>query len=348
MTPAPGTRSAIGFDLQHSRTQALLREGSGQRARESLVGDGRRKHIPNAVRTGAWATEAVEAFYRERPLPRTLAQPEQLLGWRTDPWGQGFLAGLGARLAGYLGVLPAAVGAGYLGYLVGWPDVPDDGTRRFATAGLPEASPVAPGDALLCRWLAAGGDQRGPARCVVAVAVGERHTTATRYTLDRAPGGAVRRVTREAADSLRAGGGPWVTGLAVDLMRRLSEPPPGDVILPLLDALRELDGSGSVRDCPVWTGPLADRLAYPYEVDWESSVLEKVLQPTLWQVTQLVRDLAVGADLVLAGGGAAAWPVLPHALKQPGRPVWRSPDSATDLVSGAAKWRDYSSLFLSD
>ena len=348
MTLTPATRPVIGFDLQHSRTQTLLREGASQRARESLVGDGRRKHIPNAVRTGAWATEAVEAFYRESPLPRMLVQPEQLLGWRTDPWGAGFLAGLGARLAGYLGVPPAAVGAGYLGYLVGWPDVPDDVTGRFAAAGLPEASPVAPGDALLCRWLAASGDQRGPARCVVAVAIGERHTAATRYTLDRAPGGAVRRVTREATDSLRAGGGPWVTGLAVDLMRRLPEPPPGDVILPLLDTLQELDGSGSVRDRLIWTGPLADGLAYPYEVDWESGVLEKVLQPALWQVTQLARDLAVGADLVLVGGGAAAWPVLPHALTQEGMPVWRTPDPATDLVSGAVKWRDYSSLFLPD
>ena len=259
-----------------------------------------------------------------------------MTGWRTDPWEPAFLSGLVRRLADYLGSPPPKLPSGYAAYVLAWPDVPGDAAVRLAAAGLSAAVPAHPGDALLCRWLSDPGRRQVPG-AVVAVAVGERHTTVTRYELAWSSSGRPRQVQRGRTETVAEGCGPWAEALARDLLRRMAELPQPEVILPFLDAVRELSGVGGER-LP-WTGPLAERLR-SYRVSWRTGEVADKARPGVEAVTAMVSDLAVVGSQVVLGGPGATWPLLPEALQKQAI-VWRSPDPLSDLARGAARWADY-------
>jgi hypothetical protein len=327
-------RSAVGLDLQWSRTTVALLEGGPGQSAEMLVGDGHRAHIPNAVHGDLWATAAVEAAYRAGN-GRLATVPDQVSGWRADPWSGAFLSSLARRLAGYLGDLPAIARNGYPGYLVGWLDVPANAADRLAAAGLPGIETVHPADAVLCRRLT-DGCLPGPGADVAVVAVGERATAVAAYRLDWAPDGSIQRARRTAARSLAAGSGPWTDALAGSMLQHIPEPPTPGMILSFLDAVREASGIGAGRAS--WSGPLSERLPASHRVSWEAAALREAAQAGIDDVRMALDSVAPGRVPVLIGGPGATWAPLRAALAAQGRQVRYSLDPLTDLARGAARW----------
>ncbi|GIH29433.1 hypothetical protein Aph01nite_77430 [Acrocarpospora phusangensis] len=176
--------AAIGVDPQRSRSSIVLRESSGLGTQISVVGDGRRRLIPNA-----WGGGATE-----------------------DPWDPEFLRGIRGRLSQYLGV-----DAGYRITLA----VPLE--KRVlevcAAAGLTGVGCVDPADALLCRWLSEPVDGAWRGRVSVAV-VGETRTWLASYQVN-ADQSQVRRLP--GARSVPYGSGAWCAELRRMVLDRCGE-----------------------------------------------------------------------------------------------------------------------------
>ena len=325
--------NGIGLDVQHSRTMIVVREG----VQRLPVGDGQRRLVPNAQANGLWASPAAEAILSDgRPVAEWLSR------WRTDPWSEAFLAGVHDRLTGFLGQVRPVHSNGYVVHLTTGPDVPDDAVARCASAGLSDAVPVQPGEALVCRWLAerVPGDWRGS---FTAVACGENWTTATPYTVDRVGGRTV--VTRGRTASRAVGGGAWCEELAADVLERCREGVPPVALPPLLDGVLELASTLRVQETAEWMGPLADQLFSPLTFTRR----ELAARPSVERVTAAVRELvqatSTGRDLLIVGGACAVWPFIPDALHDLAA-IWQSGEPEQDLAAGAAWWPVFQQFFV--
>jgi hypothetical protein len=317
---------AAGLDLQYSRTMIVLREG----VQLLPVGDGHRRLVPNAQLGGLWGSAAAEAI-----LSGGRALPEWLSRWRTDPWSEPFLAGLHSRLTGFLGQVRPVHANGYVVYLSSGPDTPDNAAELCAAAGLADTVLVAPGQALVCRWLAeqVPGDWKGT---VTAVACGENWTTATPYEVDRV--GARTTVNQAGHSASRAvGGEAWCSEVAADVLERCQEGVPATALLALVDGVLELASTLRSAETAEWAGPLTDQLFAPLTFTRR----ELAARPGVEQVTATVRELVQatsdGPDLLVVGGTCAAWPFIPEALRDLG-PLWQSREPEQDLAVGAAWW----------
>jgi hypothetical protein len=319
--------NGAGLDVQHSRTMIVVREG----VQRLPVGDGYRRLVPNAQLDGLWGSPAAEAILSDG-APR----PEWLFRWRTDPWSQPFLAGVHDRLTGFLGQVRPIHSNGYVVYLCTGPDAPDDAVELCASAGLCDAVPVEPGEALVCRWLAerAPGDWKGT---LAAVACGENWTTATPYTVDRVGGRMV--VTRTGQPASRAvGGGVWCEELAANVMERCQEGIAAIALLALLDGVLELASALRVRETAEWMGPLTDQLFAPLTFTRRELAARPSVERVITAVRELVPTTSARLDLLIVGGVSAIWPFIPDALLDVG-PVWQSPEPEQDLAAGAAWWQ---------
>lgn len=328
----------IGIDPQHLRTTVVLREGDGPAARLSSVGDGVRRSVPNAADgEGRWGSEAAA---NRLVGVRAADADTELYGWRCDAWSAEFRAGLHRRLTRYLGEAPPVLLHGYRTCVA----VPPSGPSE-ADACWPDAEPVGPTDALLCRWLTGGPN----ARAVVAVAVGETWSLIGAYRLkDSADGPRITSVgTLRRAD----GTGTWRSAL---LRRVLDRCPPtvlGPLVLAALDGVEEFATGlrlGDPNRQVTWAGPLADVLYTPLKMTPRQYMAGAETLPVMAGLTlavqKAVRDLGDGdrdgvaeAPLIVVGGPGAVWPLRSAFSPRLGT-MWQSTDPGLDLACGASWW----------
>jgi hypothetical protein len=332
--------SAIGIDIQYSRSSVVLRETSGRGDRIAVVGDGRRRLIPNAVGGGQWGSTAAEAVLTAGSGP--------LLRWLGDPWDEPFLRGLKGRLTGYLGAEP---GPGHHMTLVVPPEIPEARVAdQCAAAGLRGIGRIDPADGLLCRWLAEPmADARsGP---VAVIVLGEAYTAVAVYQVDRAASRPqIHRLTG-ALQPLPHGSGAWCLELARLVLDRVTEGTAPVDPLDVLDGVVEFGvtlAEGDSMRSTEWTGPLADRMFAPLRL----TRAELLKWPGVRAVTDALPDLArtaldaakVTPAHVITGGVGAVWPFYGEALQGLGK-VWRSDTPEHDLAIGAVWWPELAAHF---
>ncbi|MGW1165657.1 hypothetical protein [Streptomyces sp. NPDC002550] len=331
-----GVVGVIGVDPQHLRTTVVLREGDGPAARLAPVGDGVRRSVPNAADAdGRWGSEA--AAQRLAGARPTDADTE-LYGWRCDAWSPEFRAGLHRRLTRYLGEVPPVPLHGYRTCVAVPPSGPAEADECW-----PEAEPVGPTDALLCRWLAGG----PVARAVVAVAVGDTWSLTGAYRLEDTADGP--RVTRAGTLRRADGTGTWRSAL---LRRVLDRCPPaalGPLVLAVLDGVEDFATGLRLGDPDrqvTWAGPLADILYTPLKLTPRQFMAGPETGPAVAGLTlavqSAVRDLGAGAGdaeapLIVLGGPGAVWPLRLVLSPRLGI-LWQSTDPCLDLACGASWW----------
>jgi hypothetical protein len=377
------TAGAVGVDPQHSRTAIALREGMGRQIHASLVGDGRRRLVPNALGPeGAWGSVAVEGFLERAGDIATAA--DQLLGWRIDPWSPLFLRGLHDRLVAYLGQVSPTLRYGYQVFVcadradtVGWNDRSEEGSedgppvtarsaaRRYAAAGLTDVAFVQPTDALLCRWLAswiadpAASGMLGPEprskTTVVAVACGESWTAVTGYTVLLSEERQLISCLPGTAGRIERGCGEWTVELAREIMARCREGTGASSALALLDAILEFGaflGTQRHDDAIEWGGPLSDVMVAPVRIRRRDRAAQEQVRLTADGVAKLVSralpEAGPARPVIVAGGIGAVWPYITDALRQLGRDtatLWRSSEPEYDLAVGATWWPELRGIF---
>jgi hypothetical protein len=369
-----GPVGIVGIDMGHSRTSIALREGLGRQARASLVGDGRRRLVPNATRPdGTWGSAAADAFFDQ--VGDIAAAADQVLGWRTDPWSPPFLHGLHERLAAYLGGVSPIRRHGYevcictgQAEVAGWAGRnagdPGDGppatarsaAQRCAAAGLTDITFVRPTDALLCRWIAdwmADPETYGmlgplplTGAKVLVVACGETCTVAAAYaiTLDE-----VRQPISPlpgTAGRIERGSGEWTHGLAREVMNRCREGTRASSALAVLDATLEFGGflgTQSPDESIEWSGALTDAMFAPLRIRRRDRAAQEQVRLTTDGVAELVAKAlpeSGPAQPIVVGGIGAVWPYITDALQklENSAALWRSSEPEHDLAVGATWW----------
>lgn len=377
-----GTVGIVGVDPQYSRTAIALREGMGQWMHASLVGDGRRRLVPNASGPeGMWGSTAVEAFLER--AGDMAAAADQLFHWRVDPWSPSFLRGLHERLVSYLGEVSPTRRYGYdvcvctdRASMSAWNDrgaeYADDGppatarsaAQRYAAAGLTDVTFVQPTDALLCRWVAswiadpAASGVLGPSpltkTTVMAVACGESWTTVAGYTMllseerqliSRLPGTTGR---------IEHGCGEWISELAREIIARCRQGTRASSALAVLDAILEFGAFLRTQrsdDTFEWSGPLSDVMVTPLRIHRRDRAAQDHIRFTTEGVAELVvkalPEAGPARPVIVVGGIGAVWPYITDAL-QLGRDkamLWRSSEPEHDFAVGATWWPELRGLF---
>lgn len=261
--------NVIGIDYQQTISVLALREGRGDSAVATSIGDGRRVVIPHAVLpTGVWGSDALQN------APATCYQPLDPL--RDGPWLDSPAAGLFwqaiyVRLFGYLGRMKPTLANGY-GMAIAlqggdWNAArkgvqtlcAQAGADKNDLAGLREAVCIPATEALLCRWLTSpadfaptrntdtdlgGGDTRRkesgvlPEEAVIAVvAVGDSSTLVGAYRVQCDHAGQWRITARpNALQHLATGLSAWQARLLTEVCSRFREERGPDNTLDLRDS----------------------------------------------------------------------------------------------------------------
>jgi hypothetical protein len=335
--------NVIGLDPQLSRTTVALLEGDGPAGGPlPLVGDGYRRHIPNATRPpGGWGTRAAETLLADALTGAGTPGPHAL-AWRGDPWTVPFLTGVRDRLFGYLG-RQAPIGRN--GYRVAVLDAPDGRTDRRAVldeAGLTDVVTVAPTDALLARWLTDPGRPDAGDGPVVVVARTDRQTTIAGYELRGPAAATVRRIP--AATATVTGHEPDLTTAVVRaVLDRCRQGATAAQVLAAFDGSLEL--AAHLRATPpatelTWSGSLADRMYEPLRLSSTTLAGWPGVASAAAELNRRVRTViaVTGRPTALVVGGAGAvWPALVAPLTGLA-PIWQSPEPEADLAIGAAWW----------
>jgi len=339
----------IGADIQHSRTAlAVVLEAGAMGA--ALVGDGRRKLAPNACEGDRWGSSAAKHVLAALPNGARVDGHESLEPWRCDPWSIPFLAGMRARLFGYLGQTSPIHRHGYhvclTSALSDVVDAAPDGITvrdRCVAAGLTDVTLVHPTDALVCRWLADSAAPPGVTGTIVAVACGQTWSSVTSYRVDRYD----RRVVIDIApgsqpSTAQVGGRDCVDRLARTVLDHCREGVTRSVLLPLLDGAIEFLGMLAVQrgqpELP-WEGPLTDRLFSP--VRFSATQIAQWPETTrlTGRLATLVREQTgtTPPRTILIGGVGSIGPFVTSALGDIGR-VWHCPEPEFALAVGAGWW----------
>lgn len=334
----------VGVDPQRTRTAVVLREGGGPGGGAlSMVGDGYRRLVPNAVLPpDRWASPAAEA--RLDAIAGVPAAELAALSrsWCGDPLDPGFLTGLRGRLFGYLGRLDPIARNGYRVAAVAAPGTADLLRARFTAAGLADLVTVDPADALLARWLA---DPARPAGngTVVAVACGETWARIAAYTVDTADPHTAHRLAGSSSDV--AGEMDLTDTVLSAVLARCRQGVRPAEVLPVFDGALEL--AGQLRtlgpaDEVDWSGPLADRMFEPLRLSRAALAGSADLAHQVGEIAARVRTAVAVSGVsrptaLLVGGIGAVWPAVGDGLAPLG-PLWLSPEPEADLAIGAAGW----------
>jgi len=333
---------AFGVDPQHTRTVIVLAEGPHVRS----VGDGRRHLVPNACGPdGLWGSPAAEQRLQALDDAVDAADlADHVLDWRCDPLDTPFLSGLRPRIDSYLGRTGRTPRDDTVCLVVA--DDQDVPAGRWAEAGLPAVTTVAPTDALVCRWLSvprAAGPFEGR---VVAVACGETRTDVAAYEVTH-DAGVVRITLAAGGGRIRAGFGVLSTELADRVLQRATEGITAAALLTVLDGTweygAELTDAG-LDDEVVWDKSLAGRMFHPLRLSHRQVAGWPVAAAARSAVASLAKSVAGRRPLLLVGGIGATWPVAADAVDDLGE-VWRSTMPAHDLAVGAAHWPQLRQLF---
>jgi hypothetical protein len=341
--------NAIGIDHGRTLTIISLREGAGGVGSMSPVGDGRRRLIPNAIAgDDRWGSTAFDAAAQDRRC-----------GDEAGPWcdeaAARFWQHVCRRLGAYLGRTAPTPVNGYRTVIsltgADFRNVAGTIESLVRNAGLAEAVCIPAADALLCRWLAAGGPvEEGAERTVVLVAAGDRsvEVAARRVRLYR--GEWHITAAGESFSIEETGQAAWLRRLSDEVHARLKEPlPPGqelalrDAALEFVMKFRYAEPARAVE----WEGVFRERLFAPLRLTsdecrgWPEVIrLEAELPATVRQALHQVG--AAAPDLIVVGGVGAAWPFPTDVAGRIAR-VWRSEEPTEDLACGAAWWPELGS-----